>query len=313
MPPPHAPAPPPSEPIGDGDGPLEFPDYYSSMPSYVQEGIRAQLQREEDAAQAEERERLLQLAAHLPDEDAELIRDAVNPPYVALGDSYSAGTGTEPEGEPACERSPYAYGPLVSGERNYQLDFQACGGAVIPEVVDQQIEAVNEDTRVVTVSVGGNDAGFGPVVKECAEPGWWGSDRCHGMVDDAQTYIRDELPAQLDELYTEIETRAPDAEVVVVGYPRLFGDEDCNAGTNFHPSEREAINETGDLLAEMTREQAEAHGFEFVDPRGAFTGHEVCGDPEYVNGLSNPTGNSFHPNRDGHAAYAELVAVELED
>ena len=314
MPPAHAPtAPPPSEPIGDGDGPLELPDYYSSLPYYVQEAVREQLQEEEDARQAQARQDILELAAHLPPEDAEAVHDYLNPPYVALGDSYSAGTGTRPEGDPECERSPYAYGPLVSGERSYQLDFQACGGALIPDVIGEQVQAVNEDTRVVTVSVGGNDAGFAPVVKECGEMFFMGTDRCDDMIDDAQTFIREELPEQLDELYTEIEERAPEAEVVVVGYPRLFGGEDCNGGTSFGDGEMERLNETADVLADVTREQAEAHGFEFVDPRAAFTGHAVCGDPEYINGLSDPTSNSFHPNRDGHAAYAELVAIELED
>ena len=313
VPPPHTPTPPPSEPIGDGDGPLELPPWFSSLPYSVQQAMLDGYQAEEDAAQAEEHRRLMELAARLPDEDAELVRDAANPNYVALGDSYSAGTGTRPEGDPECERSPYAYGPLVSGERSYDLDFQACGGAEIPEVIGQQVQVLNEDTRVVTVSVGGNDAGFAPVIKECGEMFFMGSDRCDDMIDDAQTFIRDELPAQLDELYTEIEERAPEAEVVVVGYPRIFGGEDCNGGTSFGDGEMERLNETADVLADVTSQQAEAHGFEFVDPRDAFTGHAVCGDPEYINGLSDPTSNSFHPNRDGHAAYAELITVELED
>jgi len=299
--------------MGDGDGPLELPEYYPYLPYSLQEAIRTGLQAEEDARQAATRQGLLELASHLPAEDAEAVRNLADPPYVALGDSYSAGTGTRPEGDPSCERSPYAYGPLVSGERHYQLDFEACGGATEPDIVSRQVQALNEDTRVVTVSVGGNDAGFGPVVKECAEPFFWGSDRCCDMIDDAQTFIREELPARLDELYSEIERRSPDAEVVVVGYPRIFGDEDCNRGTSFGDGERRRLNETADVLADVTRQRGEAHGFEFVDPRDAFTGHEVCGDPEYVNGLSNPFSNSFHPNRDGHRAYADLVAAELED
>ena len=313
MPPAHTPTPPPDEPEGDGDGPLVLPPWFSSLPYTVQQAMLDGYQAEEDAAQAEELRRARELAARLPDEDAELVLDAAMPNYVTLGDSYSAGTGTRPEGDPECERSPYAYGPLVSGERSYDLDFQACGGAEIPEVIGQQVQALNEDTRVVTVSVGGNDAGFAPVIKECGEMFFMGSDRCDDMIDDAQTFIRDELPGQLDELYTEIEERAPEAEVVVVGYPRIFGGEDCNGGTSFGDGEMERLNETADVLADVTSQQAEAHGFEFVDPRDAFTGHAVCGDPEYINGLSDPTSNSFHPNRDGHAAYAELITVELED
>ena len=313
VPPAHAPAAPPPEAIGDGDGPLELPPYFSSLPYSVQQAMLPGLQAEEDARQAQARQDMLELAAHLPPEDAEAVRDYLNPPYVALGDSYSAGTGTRPEGDPACEQSPYAYGPLVSGERSYQLNFQACGGAEIPDVMGTQMQAVDEDTRVVTVSVGGNDAGFADVLGECWKWAIMGGD-CDGKIDEAQSFIENELPDQLDDLYDEIRERAPEAEVVVVGYPRLFGEGgDCNGATSFSDGERERLNETGDMLADVTQEQAEAHGFEFVDPRYAFTGHEVCGDPEYINGLSDPRSASFHPNRDGHIAYADLVTVELED
>jgi len=50
------------------------------------------------------------------------------------------------------------------------------------------------------------------------------------------------LPGQLDALYTEIETRAPNAQVIVVGYPRLFNGEECNLGARISPDEQSALN-----------------------------------------------------------------------
>ncbi|MDQ3157063.1 MAG: hypothetical protein M3Q98_10115 [Actinomycetota bacterium] len=43
-----------------------------------------------------------------------------------------------------------------------------------------------------------------------------------------------------------------------------------------------------------------------------FVGHAVCGDPEWINGLSNPTSDSYHPNKTGHASgYFPLVNALL--
>ena len=63
----------------------------------------------------------------------------------------------------------------------------------------------------------------------------------------------------------------------------------------------------------MTAARARAHGFTFVDPRVPFDGHAVCqDDDEWINGLSNPTGESYHPNDEGHDAYADLVTAALD-
>jgi hypothetical protein len=57
---------------------------------------------------------------------------------------------------------------------------------------------------------------------------------------------------------------------------------------------------------------ASAKGFAFANPTSAFVGHAVCGDPEWLNGLSNPISESYHPNRIGHASgYTPLVSPML--
>ncbi len=98
------------------------------------------------------------------------------------------------------------------------------------------------------------------------------------------------------------------AEVVVVGYPRIFMGEDCNALTFFSPDEEARLNQTADHVNATTRAAAAAAGFAFADPTSAFTGHAVCDDPEWINGLSNPVSDSYHPNQTGHASgYAPVV------
>lgn len=234
------------------------------------------------------------------------------PSYVALGDSYSSGTGTRSyiSDGTTCQRSTLAYPSLISAARGYALDFRACSGATVPDVSRIQLSALSAATAYVSISVGGNDAGFADVLTECAKP-WWMSN-CDGAINTARAYITNTLPGQLATLYSAIRAKAPSARVVVVGYPRIFNGEDCNAGTWFSPTEESRLNGTADLLNSRTATQAGAAGFSFADPTGAFVGHAVCDDAEWINGLSSPISESYHPNQPGHASgYTPTVSPLL--
>ncbi|MBA2954957.1 SGNH/GDSL hydrolase family protein [Nocardioides sp. MAH-18] len=236
---------------------------------------------------------------------------AAAPAYVALGDSYSSGVGTRTyiSDGTSCQRSTYAYPYLVAQQKGYALTFKACSGAKIPDVTGQ-LSALSTGTGYVTVSVGGNDAGFSSVVTECAQPGW--ASNCDGRINTAQAYINNTLPGALSTLYSSIRSKAPNAKVVVVGYPRVFNGEDCNAGTFFSPAEETRLNATADLLNSKLSAAAAARGFSFANPTSRFVGHAVCDDTEWLNGLSNPVSESYHPNRAGHASgYLPLVSGML--
>lgn len=235
---------------------------------------------------------------------------AAAPSYVALGDSYSSGTGTRSYTHADCQRSNAAYPQLVADQRGYALTFRACAGATVSTVTNSQLSALRSGTDFVSVSVGGNDAGFVDVIVECALPGW--ASDCNGAIDGAQAFIRTILPGRLSSLFASIRSRASAAKVVAVGYPRLFMGEDCNAATFFAPAEQSRLNATADLLNSTIRSAASARGFSFADPTSRFVGHAVCDDPEWINGLSNPVAESYHPNRAGHASgYTPLVASLL--
>lgn len=231
--------------------------------------------------------------------------------YVALGDSYSSGTGTRTYFDSACQRSYTAYPELVAKDRpNTALVFAACSGAKTGDVLNNQVQQLTTDTRFVTITIGGNDAGFSSVITECAKPAWLSN--CAGRVTTAQTYIRNTLPGQLDSVYNSIHSRAPTATVIVLSYPRLFNGEDCNAGTWFSPDDETRLNATADLLASTTKTRAAAHGFVFKDAIAPFTGHAICSSSEWLNGLSNPTGESYHPNTSGHkSGYEPLVRAVM--
>lgn len=230
--------------------------------------------------------------------------------YVALGDSYSSGLGTRSylDDGTDCKRSASAYPSQIAAAQGHALNFRACAGAVIGDVRSAQLAALSESTGLVTISVGGNDAGFADVLTECALPAW--ASNCNGAIDGAQSFISSQLPAQLTGLYNEIRTAAPAARVVVAGYPRVFMGEDCNALTWFSPAEQTRLNQTADQLNAVLRQAASSAGFAFADPTQAFIGHAVCDDPEWINGLSNPIPESYHPNLAGQVSgYTPVVSA----
>ncbi|MFG1813914.1 SGNH/GDSL hydrolase family protein [Kribbella sp. NPDC049174] len=235
------------------------------------------------------------------------IAHAAAPNYVALGDSYASGVGTRSyiADSGSCQRSTRAYPYIDAARIGANLTFVACSGARVADVTANQLSAVTAAANLVSVQVGGNDAGFSSVITECAKPSWLGD--CTGAINNAQAIINNTLPGRLNSLYGSIKSKAPSARVVVVGYPRLFNGTDCNAGTFFSPTEMTRLNQTADLLNSKVAASASAAGFSFVNPTSAFIGHAVCGSPEWINGLSNPVSESYHPNVSGQTAYANLV------
>ncbi|MBO9520451.1 MAG: SGNH/GDSL hydrolase family protein [Nocardioidaceae bacterium] len=232
--------------------------------------------------------------------------------YVALGDSYSSGVGAGPyvRDGTACRRSRAAYPALVARSRGLRLDLRACSGATIGDVRRSQLAGLSRSTRYLTISVGGNDAGFTRVLTACAKP-WWLA-HCGREIDRARAVIDQALPGALHRLYDDLRTRAPNARVVVVGYPRLFAGEDCDAGTFFSPGEQARLNRTADRLDQVLAAAARAQGFAFADPTRTFLGHALCEPAPWLHGLSRPLAESFHPNRAGHAqGLAPLVGSLL--
>lgn len=228
--------------------------------------------------------------------------------YVALGDSYSAGVGTRAK-QDHCYRSPYGYPALLRDAYDLTLDYRACSGAVTADVANGQLAALGATTTHVSMTIGGNDAGFADVLSECALPGWLSD--CEEAIADGRAVVAEVLPGRYDALFGAIDAAAPAARVAIGGYPWIFNGEDCNLATFFSPGEEAAINAGTDELDALIAAKARNHGFAFVDPRPAFDGHAVCDDAEWINGLSQPIEESYHPNRAGNLGYAALFGPAL--
>lgn len=230
--------------------------------------------------------------------------------YTALGDSYSSGVGTREyySDSGGCQRSPHAYPVIDAGRLGASLTFAACAGAKVAGIISGQLGSLNANTNYVTVTAGGNDLNWTQVIIQCAKP--WPY-TCWGDIDRTETFIRNTLPGLLDQLYTAIKAKAPNARIVAVGYPRLFNGRECNLLARISPGEQSRLNAAADLLATTTQARAAANGIVFADARNAYSGHAVCDSVEWINGTSWPVGESYHPNKAGQQGYAGLVETAL--
>ncbi|MFF0205176.1 SGNH/GDSL hydrolase family protein [Streptomyces sp. NPDC005017] len=225
---------------------------------------------------------------------------AATGPYVALGDSYSSGEGagnyTSSSG--SCHRSPNAYPQLwASANSPSSFAFVACSGATTQDVINNQLGSLNGSTSLVTVSAGGNDAGFAGAMQTCVLQG---TDACLTAVNNAKSFATNQLPARLNSLYTQIRNRAPNARVVVLGYPHLYKiGGSCSFGIS--DTSRNAINGAADTIDSVTSARASAYGFAFGDVRGIFTNHEICSDDWWLNSTRLAVHESYHPNAKGHS------------
>ncbi|MFC7618174.1 SGNH/GDSL hydrolase family protein [Actinokineospora soli] len=169
--------------------------------------------------------------------------------YAALGDSAASGNGTRRSDlSSSCYRSSRAYAPMIAAERpNTTLAFLACQGAETPDIVTTQAPNLTPTTRWVTVSIGGNDIGFGDLILNCTSR--WDEPTCLATVDQVNTRIRDELGPKLDRAYAAIRTHAPTATVLTIGYPRFYGpNTTCPDADGATPTEATALNGVADNL-----------------------------------------------------------------
>ncbi|MEU2241133.1 SGNH/GDSL hydrolase family protein [Streptomyces sp. NPDC018338] len=227
--------------------------------------------------------------------------------YVALGDSYSAGGGSSTTYLNDCNQSvnsyPYLYARLTTPAT---FDFQACGAAKTTDVLDKQLTPLDGTTTLVSMTIGGNDTGLGTVMATCL----FASDgACLDAVATAETRAHAELPGRLDTVYDAIRTRAPQARVVILGYPRFY-DLAATACAGISATKRAALNAGADVLNGVIRDEAARHdGFVYEDVADRFTGHQLCDSAPWLHALNWPVGQSFHPNAAGQAG-AYLPALQ---
>ncbi|WP_428936087.1 SGNH/GDSL hydrolase family protein [Streptomyces sp. ACT015] len=223
--------------------------------------------------------------------------------YVALGDSYAVGPGTRTYDDPAdvCRRGPLSYPRLWAAQHSaYSFTEASCSGATTAEIRSQQVPLLTADTTLVTVQVGGNDVGFVSVLQNCILT--LDDKDCVAGVEAAKAAATGALPGALADTYAAIRQGAPNARVVVVGYPRLYKIGGSCGIFGLSDTERTALNSAADVLDGVLAQQAANAGFTFLDPRTAFDAHSICsGGTTWVTSLEwDKINESYHPNQAGH-------------
>lgn len=224
------------------------------------------------------------------------------PDYVALGDSYSSGLGAPPfDLDAACQRSSQSYPALWSSEHHpASFGFVACSGAKTTDVLANQVPALQPGTDLVTITIGGNDAGFAPVLQTCTLATT--DQTCATAVNVAEIFVLFVLPELLGRTYAAIRQAAPHAQVIVLGYPRLFDlATSCTDPLAPDLARRTKLNQGADLLNSVIQMVSKRFGFSFVDVRDRFTGHGVCSTDPWINGPGvSPTVGPYHPTATGY-------------
>ena len=222
--------------------------------------------------------------------------------YVALGDSYASGVGADDyiSSSGSCDRSTNAAAYLWDqADSPSSFSFEACSGATTTDVLGNELGALNSSTSLVSVIVGGDNVGFTSTLETCILDG---TSSCESAVSSAETEARNDLPGQLDTLYAAIQADAPNAHVVVLGYPEFYDLSQSGSCVGLSTASRTAIDGGADVLDGVLQSAAENYGFTFVDVRPYFSGHEICDSDSYLNSVDIfDIDDSYHPTAAGQA------------
>lgn len=247
--------------------------------------------------------------------------------YVAMGDSNSAGPGIDPvdRGSGACARARKNYPALLAKKLKISsVRDVSCTGAVtdditkarpiVSEVPGAMLDAVKPDTELVTVSIGGNDGGaWSGIIVSCLYEEYDAA-KCAAFIDTKLDAILKRTVKRLASALQSIQTKAPDARIVLIGYLPVLPQEGGCVMADLDPA-RVVPARAGLLAIEQTfKRAAKRADVEFVSLAERGVGHQSCdGDRAWVTGMEAVAGKGIglHPNPAGMRAVAKILAAYL--
>jgi GDSL-like Lipase/Acylhydrolase family len=218
--------------------------------------------------------------------------------------------------------------------------WQNNGGPV--EGLQAQNVTLSDYTALITISIGGNDARFIPIMTSCLISATANNDcsasNYHLAQNRGSSYapavdpeplsqfepkVIQYLTAHLVQTYEAINTQAPNADIIVVGYPQIFPSNptaNCDSGSylgkiaSLTPGAQSMINTLatdvdGAISTAVAEAQDNGVAIHFINPTQAFAGHALCDTDPWILPLSlvqNKAG-SYHPTAEGQQEYATLV------
>ena len=252
--------------------------------------------------------------------------------YVALGDSYTAAPFTgDKDSDDGCVRSDVNYPHLVAEELDLDLTDVSCGGATTDSLDTEQVtvegsrrppqlEALSEDTDLVTIGIGANDFNlFGSLVQQCVVVATQDPNGAPCTEAD-QKNGESEVEGRIDKIRTrllfaigQIADAAPNARVLVVGYPQFAPAAGTCEALPIAKGDYALARRFNELINLALVDAAAAADAEFVDVYTATEGHDICGEEPWIAGLE-PRGDDaapFHPYPEEQQAVADLIVRKL--
>ena len=247
--------------------------------------------------------------------------------YVALGDSYTSAPRTgAPAGEPAgCDRSDNNYPHLVAADIHPASFVDAsCSGATTANLTaaqstsagvnPPQLDEVTPDTTLVTLGIGGNDVGFIGLAKDCATDDRTVSPCKRRLTAGGHDQLAERIDAtapKIADALQRIRARAPQARIVLVGYPTALPDgKGCWPFLPLGADDVAYLRDAAVKLNTMLTAQAKAHQAGYADTATPTKGHDMCqkAATKWVEDLvpSSPA-LALHPNAKGERAMADAV------
>ena len=241
--------------------------------------------------------------------------------YVALGDSFAAlGPTSAPTTGPAgCLRSTRNYPALVAQRAGAEEFVDAtCGGARTADMTSRQIaqtppqlDALTAGTDLVTLSIGGNDIGFGDIASCVFQtPRADTGAPCRDRLESATTAALSELPDRLDRVYAGIRDRSPDARIITTAYMPLVPDDGgCDFVSRMSPGDVTWTRHVTERINRIVTEAADRADADVAVPTDAAARH-ACAPPDvrYTDFTGVETGSHpMHPTAVGQSAMADAV------
>ena len=251
-------------------------------------------------------------------------------PYVALGDSYSSGAGVNPPvvGSPAtCSRSQLNYSEDIA-KSTHPAAFTdvTCSGAKTSNFftsqaagVAPQLDAVGNDTRLVTMTIGGNDEDvFVRSFFGCAFTGDPTGNPCEQKYGSTFTdLIKNQTYPNLVNALSAVRAKAPHASIVILGYPQILpavATPACYAVTGISEGDVPWLVNQQKVANDAVRRAAAATGARYVDTYTPSEGHDACAPAtvRWMEPLVAPI-NAYpvHPNATGEAALARETLAAI--
>lgn len=224
--------------------------------------------------------------------------------FVALGDSFTAGQGAPPYLAGTCLQSADSSYPELSAARSpYRTAVnQACSGSDTAGVGLQLAAldpSVRASARLVTLTVGGIDAGSSQVLANCApDPA---APLCQVTIAAAVGNLP-AVGAKLVGTYQAVGTAMPNASIAVLNYPRLFdaslaGPDSLGLAVN---GATDAVNDTIRQAVEVAR--MTNPNIRYVDVTQEFASHGIGSRVPFIafDPADPLAAANFHPNERGN-------------